>query len=108
MFKKIALVVTILLLVLAQSHFIYAVQCGGANAFAALWKGFGVTQTAYSQFVFRTIEWWWAVPVLCMLLLTVTAYRPTPLRRLAVIFVSLAGVVALYWSVYAPALFIAL
>ena len=106
MLKKIVLIVSVLLLVLAQMYLIYALQHGGVYAFTDLWKSFGVTQTDYSKFVFITIKWWWSLPAFCLLLLTLALFRPSLLRSSSAVVVSLVGVIALYWSVYAPALFI--
>ena len=61
MLKKLVLIV-IVLLALAQSYFIYAVQHGADDAFAGAWSSFNVAQSGYSQFVFRTIKWWWVLP----------------------------------------------
>ena len=106
MFKKIALIVIVLLLALAQSHFIYAVQHGAGDAFTSVWSSFNVTQSGYSQFVFRTIKWWWALPVLCLLLASVAAWRPRSWGVTLALAFSFIGTIALYWSAYAPSLFI--
>ena len=106
MLKKIALISSVLLLVLAQMYFIYMLQHGGVSSLTDLWKSFGVTQTPYSRFVFLTIKWWWSLPVLCLMLLALALLRPSLLRSTGAVIVSLGGVIALYWSVYSPALLI--
>ncbi|WP_442682811.1 hypothetical protein ACSBPQ_14645 [Stenotrophomonas sp. JC08] len=106
MLKKLVLIVIVLLLALAQSYFIYAVQHGADDAFAGAWSSFNVAQSEYSQFVFRTIKWWWALPVLCLLLAAIAAWKSkTRLVFLALVF-SFIGTIALYWSAYAPSLLI--
>jgi hypothetical protein len=104
--KTMAVIVIVLFFVLAQASFIYALQHGAAEGFTGLWAGFAVSQTGYSHFVFNTIKWWWSLPAVCLLLLLLAVARPTRLRSVLALVVSLAGVVALYWSAYAPALFI--
>lgn len=106
MSKKLVLIAIVLLLALAQSYFIHAVQSGGAEAFSNLWNSFGVSPSAYSRFVLGTIRWWWALPVICLLLAGLSAWRGrTRSIVLAAVF-SLIGTVVLYGSVYAPSLFI--
>jgi len=104
--KKLVLIVVVLGLALAQVVFIYALQHGAASNFESLWRGFGVSQTEYSQFVFRTVKWWWGLPVFCLVLLALALRQTNKLLTTAVLLVSFIGTVALYWSVYAPSLFI--
>ena len=106
MFKRIALIAMVLLLVLAQGYFIYAVQHGAADAFTGAWSSFNVTQSGYSQFVFRTIKWWWILPGLCLLVVGLATWRPTARHVGFALAFSFVGTVALYWSAYAPSLFI--
>lgn len=105
-FKKLAFAAIILLSVLAQGYFIYAVQHGGAGAFNNVWSGFDSAQSSYSTFVFATIQWWWSLPLACLALAVTSVLRRRPrLAALTLIF-SCAGTIALYWSAYAPSLFI--
>lgn len=106
MFKKLVIVLGVLVLASAQGCFIYAMQHGAADSFIRVWNTFDVIQTTYSQFVFGTIKWWWAVPVLCILLGGFFLWRPS--LRLAVLALSISfiGTVALYWSAYAPTLLV--
>lgn len=106
MIKKFVLVLVVLCLVLAQIFFIYAFQHGAASEFESLWRGFGVSQTEYSQFVFRTVKWWWSLPAFCLVLLALALRQTRKLHTTAVLLVSIVGTVALYWSAYAPSLFI--
>jgi hypothetical protein len=108
MLKKILMTIGILILVLVQAYFIYAVQHGGAAAFANVWSSFNVSQTEYSKLVFGSIKWWWVLPALCSLLLVWALVRPKFIHSLATVIVSVTGVVALYWSAYGPDLFIKL
>jgi hypothetical protein len=106
MFKKIALIVIVLLLTIAQSYFIYAVQYGGSGAFTSAWSSFNVAQSGYSQFVFRTIKWWWALPVLCLGLAVIATWRPKKRHITIALAFTFIGTIALYWSAYAPSLLI--
>lgn len=106
MLKKITLATVVLFLVSAQAYFIYALQHGGTSVYADLWRSFGVNQTEYSKYVFHTIKWWWSLPGLCLSLLALALVRPTIFRSALAWITSLAGTIALYWSAYAPALFI--
>jgi hypothetical protein len=105
MIKRLVVSGSVLLLVLAQAYIIYGVQQGG-DQFVALWSGFGVRQTDYSRFVFRTIRWWWGVPALTLMLMGLALLRSRLLFAAAAATVALLGTVALYWSVYGPALWI--
>ena len=106
MLKRILLVAIVLVLALAQGYFIYAVQHGAVDAFTGAWSSFNVTQSGYSQFVFRNIKWWWALPGICLLLVGVATWRPTVPRVVLALSFSAIGTIALYWSAYAPSLFI--
>lgn len=106
MLKKLLFVAVVLVLVLAQGYFIYAVQHGAIDAFTGAWSSFNVAQSGYSQFVFRSIKWWWALPAICLLLVGFVTWRPTVFRVVLALSFSLLGTVALYWSAYAPSLFI--
>ena len=97
----------ILFFVFAQSYFIYALnQPEAAKSFTQLWYSFGVEQTAYSEFVFRTIQWWVVLPILCLGLAFSALFRASKWLPFAAISMSFAGTVALYWSAYAPALLV--
>jgi lipoprotein signal peptidase len=105
--KKVLFWSFILLFVFAQSYFIYALlQPETAKSFTQLWYSFGVERTAYSKFVFRTIQWWVVLPFLCLGLAFSALSRASKWLPLAAIAVSFSGTVALYWSVYAPALLV--
>jgi hypothetical protein len=106
MFKRVTFIATVLLLVSAQSFFIYAFQHGAGDAFVNLWSSFSATQTGYSQFVFRTIKWWWVLPVLCLLLAGIAVWTLKTRYVLLCLAISFIGTVALYGSAYAPLLFI--
>lgn len=106
MLKKITLIIIVLLLTLAQSYFIYAIQRGAGSAFASAWSSFSVTQTGYSRFVFNTIKWWWALPVLCLLFTSIAVWKTKTRYFILALVFSLVGTIALYWSAYAPSLFI--
>ncbi|MGY0612909.1 MULTISPECIES: hypothetical protein [unclassified Luteimonas] len=106
MFKKIALIVIVLLLALAQSYFIYAVQHGAGGAFTSAWSSFNLTQSGYSQLVFLTIKWWWALPVFCLVLVGIAVWRPKIRHVTLALTFSFIGTIALYWSAYAPSLLI--
>lgn len=108
MLKKILIVAIVLVLALAQGYFIHAAQHGAIEAFTGAWSSFNVTQSNYSQFVFRTIKWWWALPAICLLLVGFATWRPTVSRVILALSFSLIGTIALYWSAYAPSLFIQL
>ena len=105
--KKLFFWLFILFFVFAQSYFIYVLnQPEAAKSFTQIWYSFGVEQTAYSQFVFRTIQWWVVLPILCLGLAFSALFRATKWLPLTAISVSFAGTVALYWSAYAPALLV--
>ena len=106
MIKKLVLIVVVLCLVCAQAFFIYALQHGAASEFEGLWRGFGLPQSEYSQLVFRTIKWWWSLPAFCLVLLALALWRNRKLHTTAVLLASFIGTVALYWSAYAPSLFV--
>ena len=105
-FKRIAIVVMVLLLVLAQGYFIYAIQHGAGNAFAETWAGFDVVQSGYSHFVFRTIKGWWSLPMLCLFLAAVAAKSGRTRHAALALTVSVVGIIALLAAAYAPGLFI--
>ena len=105
-FKRIAIVVMMLLLVLAQGYFIHAIQHGAGSAFADTWAGFDVGQSGYSHFVFRTIKGWWSLPMLCLCLATVTAKSGRSRHAALALTVSVVGIIALLAAAYAPGLFI--
>ena len=104
--KRIAIVVMVLLLVLAQGYFIYAIQHGAGNAFAETWAGFDIVQSGYSHFVFRTIKGWWSLPMLCLCLAAVAAKSGRTRRAALALTVSVVGIIALLAAAYAPGLFI--
>lgn len=105
--KKLFFWFFILLFVFAQSFFIYAfLEPETAKSFTQLWYSFGVEQTAYSEFVFRTIHWWVVMPILCLGLAFTAQFRASKWLPLAALSVSFGGTVALYWSAYAPALLV--
>ena len=104
MFKRIAIVVMVLLLVLAQGYFIYAIQHGAGSAFADTWAGFDVVQSSYSHFVFRTIKGWWSLPTICLLLAAVAAKSGRTSHAALALTVSVVGIVALLAAAYAPGL----
>lgn len=106
MLKKLLFVAVVLVLALAQGYFIYAVQHGAIDAFNGVWSSFSVTQSGYSTFVFRSIKWWWALPGICLLLAGFATWRPTAFRVILALSFSFIGTIALYWSAYAPSLFI--
>ena len=108
MFKRIAIVVMMLLLVLAQGYFIHAIQHGAGSAFADTWAGFDVVQSGYSHFVFRTIKGWWSLPMLCLCLATVAAKSGRSRHAALALTVSVVGIIALLAAAYAPGLFISL
>lgn len=96
----------VLLLVLAQGYFIYAIQHGAGNAFAETWAGFDIVQSGYSHFVFRTIKGWWSLPMLCLCLATVAAKSGWSRHAALALTVSVVGIIALLAAAYAPGLFI--
>ncbi|QND80651.1 hypothetical protein H4W19_02295 [Pseudoxanthomonas mexicana] len=96
----------VLLLVLAQGCFIYAIQHGAGSAFADSWAGFDVVQSGYSHFVFRTIKGWWSLPMLCLCLAAVAAKSGRTRHAALALTVSIVGIVALLAAAYAPGLFI--
>lgn len=104
--KKIVFTLFVLILISAQVFLIYALQHSGADDFRGVWRSFGTQQTDYSRFVFRTIEWWWVLPVVCLVLLALTLKRSTAFRVALTIVASLVGTVAVYGSVYSPAMMI--
>ncbi len=104
--KKLALIVVVLGLVVAQVIFVYTFQHGATSQFESLWYSFGSSQTGYSQFVFRTIKWWWTLPAICLVLLALALWRPRRFRITIALLASFIGTVALYWSAYAPSMFI--
>ncbi|WP_425915370.1 hypothetical protein [Pseudomonas sp. GWSMS-1] len=107
--KKFVLAATIAIFVLAQAFFIYALlQPETDNYFASLWSSFGVQQTSYSKFVFKTIQWWAVLPVICLALGILAIKRSSKSISLFAISASALGTIALYWSAYAPTLFISI
>ena len=96
----------VLLLVLAQGYFIYAIQHSASNAFAETWAGFDIVQSGYSHFVFRTIKGWWSLPMLCLCLATVAAKSGRSRHAALALTVSVVGIIALLAAAYAPGLFI--
>lgn len=106
MFKRLVIVLAVLVLVSAQGCFIYAMQHDAADSFTGIWNTFNVTQTLYSKFVFGTIKWWWALPVLCIFLACFFLWRPSLRLAALALTVSLIGTIALYWSAYAPSLLV--
>lgn len=105
--KKVAFLISVAMLAFAQAYFIYALlQPGAADSFAEVWSSFGTAQTTYTQFVFSTIRWWIALPLICLTLGVIAVLKPSRYQALIAFCVSVAGTIALYGSVYAPALFI--
>jgi len=105
--KKLIFGISILFFIAAQSYFIYGLlQPETAESFRQLWASFGIKQTAYSTFVFRTIQWWVALPILCLGLAVFALLRSSKLFLFITILIGFVGTVALYWSVYAPALLV--
>jgi hypothetical protein len=102
MFKTLLLVVPFIVLVTAQSWFIYSIGGDGAKQFLDLWRSFGIVQTDYSKFVFSTITVWWVLPILCLLGLIIPLYYSVKKFALLALIFTLIGTVALYWSVYSP------
>ncbi len=107
MIRKLILIAAAIALVFVQAYFVFSVQFGG-DQFTAVWHGFGVNQTAYSQFVFRTIRWWWCLPALCLGLVLFAVSRQRALYAVAATVASLLGALALYGSAYSPDLLIRL
>ncbi|MDH2431099.1 hypothetical protein QCD60_00835 [Pokkaliibacter sp. MBI-7] len=109
-FKLISLFIalTLFLLALVQGYFIYAVQHGLATGLDSVWRGFGVSQSGYSLWVFDTIAWWWILPVVC-LLFALSVFRVRKQRhRVLMVVLGMIGTIALYGSAYAPSLFISI
>ena len=102
MWKKIAIGVLLILPVLGQASFLYSRQHGGAESYTELWRSFGVEQTSYSQFVFRTAIYWWALPVLsaCVALFALT--QGGAKKYALSVVLGCAGYFALVWSAYSP------
>lgn len=105
-FNTLAFVAIILLTALAQAYFIYAVQHGGAGAFSNVWSSFDAAQPSYSTFVFATIQWWWSLPLACLVLAGTSVLLRKPRLAAFTLVFSCAGTIALYGSAYAPSLFI--
>jgi hypothetical protein len=94
---------------MAQAFFIYALaQPETVNYFANLWSSFGVQQTSYSKFVFETIQWWAVLPFICLVLGVLAIKSSSKTIWLFAISTSILGTIALYWSAYAPTLFISI
>lgn len=108
MIKKSLLVLLVFALVAMQSLFIYALGHGAAEQYMSVWSSFGVAVPEYTRFIFRTANWWWAGPVLCLVLLVGALYRRSRTMAAATCILSVVLVVALYWSAYAPSLIVRL
>ena len=88
-----------------QSFFIYFIaQPQLIERFTSLWISFGIEQTAYTKFVFSTIEWWSLVPVMCLTLAVMTLQRPSKLLSALTLIISLTGMLALVLSIYSTAM----
>lgn len=106
MLKKIALALLVLLLILVQGLFIYALEHGAKEQYLSIWSSFGVSVPAYTHFVFRTAAWWWAGSVAGIALLAIALYRNSRPAAVGACLLSAALVVALLWSAYAPSLLV--
>jgi hypothetical protein len=105
--KKTVFLLFIAALAFAQAYLIYVLLQPETNKlFTDLWSSFGVAQSSYSQFVFRTVQWWTVLPTTCLALGITSIIKPSTYLAFIAISVSLAGTIALYWAVYAPVLFI--
>ena len=104
MFKKLLLVFPFLILLFIQCWFIYHIDIGGGAKIIGLWNYFDIIQTDYSKFIFSTIRFWWALPVLCVLGFTISLYYSAKKYTLLILVLTLIGTIALCWSVYAPEL----
>jgi len=78
----------------------------GTDSFSGVWQSFGTQQTDYSRFGFRTVELWWVLPVACLAHLALTLKRSTAFCVALTIAASPVGKVAVYASVYSPAMMI--
>jgi hypothetical protein len=108
MIKMVLLAVPVIVMTAAQGIFIYSVGNGGAEQFIETWHSFSINQTAYSKFIFSTINIWWALPVVCILGLVWSLYKSLLKLSAVMILFSLASTTALYWSAYAPELLVKL
>lgn len=102
MVKKLLLSVVVGLLAVAQGLFVYALEHGAKEQFTSIWSSFGVPVSPYTRFVFRTSAWWWAAPAVSLGALGIAFYLRSRLAAAIAFALSLALVVALYWSAYAP------
>jgi hypothetical protein len=103
---KIALAAFTAMFVVLQCYLLYVLQHGGTGQFAGLWQAFGVAQTSYSAFVFRTLRWWWSLPVLCSVLAAYALGRASKAATAVALVAGFGGFMALCWAVYAPALMV--
>jgi|26BtaG_2_1085354.scaffolds.fasta_scaffold14556_2 hypothetical protein len=107
--KKVIFWIFIMTCITIQSFFIYFIaQPQFIERFISLWISFGVEQTAYTKFVFSTIEWWSIVPVVCLTLSAITLQRPSKLLSTLTLIISMIGMLALVLSIYSTSLLIPL
>ena len=105
--KKVIFWIFIMTCITIQSFFIYFIaQPQFIERFISLWISFGVEQTAYTKFVFSTIEWWSIVPVVCLILAIITLQRPSKILSALILIINLTGVLALVLSIYSTAMLI--
>lgn len=106
MIKIVLLAVPVIVMMVAQGFFIYALGHGGAEQFIKAWDSFNITQTDYSKFVFSTIDFWWGLPIVCILGLFWSLYKSLVKLAVLTILFSLVSTIALFWSAYSPELLI--
>lgn len=106
MAKKFVVAALIVFLLVIQCGVLYAMENGAAEQFSSTWRSFGVAQTGWSAFVFRSLSWWWSVPALCALVTGYALWRWSAVMASLAVVLGLAGAGALLWALYAPALMV--
>ena len=106
MLKKIVFAIFCFGFVVLQCVFIYALSHGGREQFLDFWRDFGVTVPPYTHFVFKTLDYWWMLPLACAAAAGICLASWRRSYVVAACLLSFASTLALLWSTFAPALLI--
>ncbi|MDO5651841.1 MAG: hypothetical protein Q4G13_06890 [Moraxella sp.] len=105
MIKKILFSLLTLILIGVQVVFILVIQIKG-DIFTKLWHDWGVTPAAYSTFVFENIAFFWALPILCLVVAAAAWTTKASIKQILLLLLSLllstAVAVAMVVAIYHP------
>ncbi|ALO36334.1 hypothetical protein CMT41_17520 [Colwellia sp. MT41] len=106
MLKKVFFILIVLALITHQSIFLYGLHSGMAEQFLQTWKSFGIIQTEYSIFIFKHFMWFWLLPVISLILMSISLFYSKKRLAMFTVFIVFVFDIVVYWSVYSPDLMV--